>query len=57
MCIGEHFAKMEATLVLASIAQRFRLSLVSGQTIVPEPKMTLRSKNGIRMRVFRRTQE
>jgi cytochrome P450 len=57
VCIGEHFAKMEATLVLASIAQRFRLSLVPGQTIVPEPKMTLRPRNGIQMRVFRRTQE
>lgn len=57
VCIGEHFAKMEATLVLASIAQRFRLSLAPGQAIVPEPKMTLRPRNGIRMRVFRRTQE
>lgn len=54
VCIGEHFAKMEATLVLASIAQRFRLSLVQGQTIVPEPKMTLRPRNGIRMRVEQR---
>ena len=54
VCIGEHFAKMEATLVLASIAQRFQLSLVPGQTIVPEPKMTLRPKNGIMMRVQQR---
>lgn len=54
VCIGEHFAKMEGTLVLASIAQRFRLSLVPGQTIVPEPKMTLRPKSGIVMRVQRR---
>ena len=54
VCIGEHFAKMEATLVLASIAQRFRLSLVPGQAIVPEPKMTLRPRNGIRMRVEQR---
>ena len=49
VCIGEHFAKMEGTLILASIAQRFRLSLVPGQTIVPEPMMTLRPKYGIRM--------
>lgn len=54
VCIGEHFAKMEATLVLASIAQRFRLSLVPGQTIVPEPKMTLHPKNRIMMRVQQR---
>lgn len=45
---------MEATLVLASIAQRFRLSLVQGQTIVPDPKMTLRPRNGIRVRVDQR---
>jgi cytochrome P450 len=56
VCIGEHFAKMEGTLVLASIAQKFRLSLVPDQTIVPEPKMTLRPRGGIRMRVFRRSQ-
>ncbi len=51
VCIGESFAKMEGILVLASIAQRFRLTLVPGQTVVPEPKMTLHPKNGILMRV------
>ncbi len=56
VCIGEHFAKMEGILVLASIAQRFRLSLVPGQTVVPEPKMTLRPRGGVRMRVSRRSQ-
>ncbi len=54
VCIGEHFAKMEAILTLTAIAQRFRLSLVPGQAIVPEPKMTLRPKNGIMMRLHRR---
>ena len=54
VCIGEHFAKMEGTLILASIAQRFRLSLVPGQTIVPEPKMTLRPKHGLMMRIQQR---
>lgn len=54
VCIGEHFAKMEATLILSSIAQRFRLSLVPGQIIVPEPTMTLHPRNGIRMRVEQR---
>ena len=50
-------SKMEDTLVLASIAQRFRLSLVLGQTIVPEPEpepeMTLRPKKGMLMRVVK----
>ena len=31
-CIGESFALMEATLALATIAQRWRLELVPGQT-------------------------
>lgn len=57
VCIGEHFAKMEGTLVLAMIAQKFKLALVPGQTIVPEPKMTLRPRNAIRMRVSWRSQE
>ena len=43
--------------MLASIAQRFRLSLVLGQTIVPEPKMTLRPKNGMLMRLHRRNEQ
>jgi cytochrome P450 len=47
-CIGESFALMEATLALATIAQRWRLALVPGQKIEPQPKITLRPKSGIR---------
>ena len=47
-CIGESFAMMEATLALATIAQRWRIALVPGQNIEPQPKITLRPKNGIR---------
>ena len=47
-CIGESFAWMEATLALATIAQRWRLALVPGQNIEPQPKITLRPKNSIR---------
>jgi cytochrome P450 len=47
-CIGESFAMMEATLTLATIAQRWRLALVPGQTVETQPKITLRPKNGIR---------
>jgi cytochrome P450 len=47
-CIGESFAWMEAALALATIAQRWRLALVPGQIIEPQPKITLRPKNGIR---------
>ncbi len=51
LCIGEAFAKMEGVLVMAMIAQRFTLQMIPGQTIVLEPKMTLRSKSGILMTV------
>jgi len=54
-CIGESFAWMEATLALATIAQRWRLALVPGQTIKPQPKITLRPRNGIRVVPMRRT--
>ena len=54
-CIGESFAWMEATLALATIAQRWRLALVPGQTIEPQPKITLRPKNGIRVIAVPRT--
>ena len=47
-------ARMEAVLVLATIAQRFRLSLVPGQRITPTPYVTLRPEPGIRMLVARR---
>ncbi|WNM61106.1 cytochrome P450 [Candidatus Nitrospira neomarina] len=54
VCIGEAFAKMECMLALASIAQRFTLTLVPGQTVVPKPHMTLRPRNGIMLRIHMR---
>jgi cytochrome P450 len=49
ICIGKSFAMMEAVLLLASIAQKFRLTLVPDQDIVPWPAFTLRPKYGIKM--------
>jgi cytochrome P450 len=49
VCIGEHFAWMEAILALATIAQRWQLRLVPGQKIEMQPIITLRAKNGIKM--------
>jgi len=54
LCIGEEFAWMQGVLLLAAIARRTRLQLVAGQTVVPEPNVTLRPRNGIRMRVLGR---
>ena len=45
---------MEASLVAATLAQRFRFELEPGQTIVPEPLVTLRPRGGIRMRIHAR---
>jgi cytochrome P450 len=53
-CIGTTFATMEAILILAAITQRFRLTLVPGQRVVPVPYITLRPEPGIRMRLERR---
>jgi cytochrome P450 len=47
-CIGNTFALMEATLVLATIAQNFRFRLVAGHKVVPLPSITLRPRHGIR---------
>ena len=55
VCIGNGFAMMEARLILATAVQRWRLSVEPGQQIVPMQLVTLRPKNGIRMRVNKRT--
>jgi len=47
-CIGNTFALMEATLVLATIAQRYRFRLVEGHPVVPLASITLRPRHGIR---------
>lgn len=54
MCIGESFARMEGILLLATMAQRFQMELVPGQTIEPEPLVTLRPKHEVQVRLTRR---
>jgi cytochrome P450 len=53
-CIGQSFALMEALLLLATLAREFRLEVLSRPRVVPAPSVTLRPKNGIRVRVSRR---
>ena len=48
-CIGNAFAIMEATLILATIAQRFRLRLVPDHPVVPLASITLRPRYGVRV--------
>ncbi|MED0678184.1 cytochrome P450 [Aneurinibacillus thermoaerophilus] len=55
VCIGNHFAIMEATLILVTISQKFQLRLADPHNPVePEPVVTLRPKNGLRMIVKKR---
>lgn len=54
VCIGANFAWMEAVLVIATLAQRWRLHMVPGQDITLSPRITLRPNPGIQMRLERR---
>jgi cytochrome P450 len=49
VCIGNTFALLEGPLVLATVLQRFRVELVPGQVVVPDPTFTLRPKNGVQV--------
>jgi cytochrome P450 len=51
VCIGNAFAQMEATLLLATLTQGRRLRLVPHQQITPEATLTLRPKRDLLMRV------
>jgi cytochrome P450 len=54
ICIGQGFAQMEAVLLLATIARRYRLALAPGATVTPLPTMTLRPKDGVPVVLSRR---
>lgn len=54
VCIGNRFAMMEAVLLLACIARRFRLKLVDPSSVSFFPTITLRPANGMRMTLTRR---
>jgi cytochrome P450 len=53
-CVGQSFAELETVLVLASIAQRFRLELTAGGIPQPMANITLRPGPGLAMRLSRR---
>ncbi len=54
VCIGNHFAMMEAVLVLATVVQRFSVFPVAGFRLELSPSVTLRPKRGVSLRVARR---
>ncbi len=54
LCVGNVFAMTEARLVLATLAQRFRLSLLPDPPVQLEAAITLRPRYSIQMLLHRR---
>lgn len=54
VCIGASFAMTEAVLILAALAQRFRLRMAPGCRVEPHAQFTLRAKYGMEMEITRR---
>lgn len=53
-CIGEGFAWMEGVLLLAALAQRWRLRLVPNHPVKTNPIITLRPRHGMLMTLEKR---
>jgi cytochrome P450 len=53
-CIGESFAWMEGALILATLAQKWKLRLIPSHPVEPQPLITLRPKYGMLMQVHPR---
>jgi cytochrome P450 len=51
ICIGAAFALTEATVLLATIANRCRLTLAPGHPVEPQALITLRARHGMKMRI------
>ena len=54
VCIGEGVAWMEGILLIATLAQRWRMQLVPGHRVAMQPVVTLRPRYGMRMTLTRR---
>lgn len=54
VCIGEQFAWMEGILLVAALAQRWRMRLVPGHVVDLQPLITLRPRYGMKMTLERR---
>ncbi|MEK7764495.1 MAG: cytochrome P450 [Nitrospirota bacterium] len=50
-CVGESCAELEGLLILATLASKARLLLVDGQTILPDPLMTLKPNVPVHMTI------
>lgn len=56
VCLGAAFALQEATLILAQLVHRWRLEAVEGHEPRPVGRLTIRSANGVRLRLHRRAE-
>ncbi|WP_292938479.1 cytochrome P450 [Noviherbaspirillum sp.] len=54
ICIGASFAMVEAMLIIASVAQRYRLRLKPGHPVEPQGLITVRPRHGMKMLLERR---
>jgi cytochrome P450 len=55
ICVGNHFAMMEAVLVLATVARYWRVSIPPGeQPVAPTPQITLRPARPVGLTLHRR---
>lgn len=52
ICIAWQFAMIEMILIVATIAQVFKLESIPGQTVVPQPMITNGPKNGLKARAI-----
>jgi len=57
VCAGAGFAQQEAVLLLHALARHYRFEPVPGAVPEPVGRLTVRSANGIRLRIFRRRPE
>jgi cytochrome P450 len=51
LCIGNHFALVEAAVIMSAVVQRYRLKPVPGHQVIVDPGVTLAPKGGLPMRV------
>jgi cytochrome P450 len=57
ICMGNMFATMEALLVLATVAPRFKFTLVPGHPVRPRAFLTVRPESGIQAVLTRRRED
>jgi cytochrome P450 len=57
VCMGAAFALQEATLILASLVRDYRISALPEHEPQPVGRLTIRSANGVRLKLHRRRKD